>query len=150
MTNQEGPLGPFWVACQWNVYILLFFHDPRLITTFLSIYLYCFLIFIYWFESERERDLLSHLFMHSLVDFCMFPNQGSNTRSWGVWLGWCSNQLSNPAKANLPLLFNGQNIKAKSPLAGALNAKRVYCIFLSLHFIGLHKYRCIHQQHSFP
>ena len=28
--------------------------------------------------GERERDLLFHLFMHLLVDFCMCPDQGLN------------------------------------------------------------------------
>ena len=43
-------------------------------------------IFIYLLERERERsiDLLFHLFIHSLVDSCMCPDQGSNTQPWHI------------------------------------------------------------------
>ena len=38
-------------------------------------------------ERERERDisLLSHIFMYSLVDSYMCPDQGSNLQPWRIW-----------------------------------------------------------------
>ena len=44
-------------------------------------------------ERERNINLLFHLFMHSLVYFCMCPDWGSNLQLWhtGTML---SNQLS--------------------------------------------------------
>ena len=35
-------------------------------------------------EVEGERDLLFHLFMHSLVDSCLCPDQGSNPQPWCI------------------------------------------------------------------
>ena len=42
-------------------------------------------------EKEKNNYLLSHLFMHSLVDSCMYTNLGSNPQP--CISGWCS-QLS--------------------------------------------------------
>ena len=35
-------------------------------------------------RGERNTDLLFHLFMYSLVDSCMCPDQGSNLQHWYV------------------------------------------------------------------
>ena len=35
-------------------------------------------------ERERETDFLFHLFMHSLVDYCMCPGQASNLQPWCI------------------------------------------------------------------
>ena len=46
--------------------------------------LFFFKIFFFWFERKRKRNigLLFHLFMHSLVDSCTCPGQGSNLQPW--------------------------------------------------------------------
>ena len=48
-----------------------------------------FFLFIHFKEKtggEKERDInvLFHLLMHSLVDSCMCPGQGSNLQSWCI------------------------------------------------------------------
>ena len=45
-----------------------------------------FLFFELILERERERntDLLFHLFMHSLVDSCMCPDQRQNPKPWCI------------------------------------------------------------------
>ena len=35
-------------------------------------------------EREKNTDLLFHLFMHSLVDSYMCPDQGSNPQPWYI------------------------------------------------------------------
>ena len=35
-------------------------------------------------ERERETDLSFHLFIHSLVDLYMCPNQGLNLQPWHI------------------------------------------------------------------
>ena len=35
-------------------------------------------------ESERDTDLLSLLFMHSLVDSCRCPDWGPNLQPWYI------------------------------------------------------------------
>ena len=42
------------------------------------------IFFIYWFERERNINLLFHLLMHSLVDFCMCPDWGLNLQPWCI------------------------------------------------------------------
>ena len=36
-------------------------------------------------EKERHTDLLFHLFMHSLVDSCMCPDQGFEPTTLAYW-----------------------------------------------------------------
>ena len=55
-------------------------------------------------NRERKIDLLFHLFMHSFVDSCMCPDQGSNMNV-GV-LGKCSDQLSYPARSGVNSLIS--------------------------------------------
>ena len=45
-----------------------------------------FVLFFSEGEGERERniDLLSHLFMHSLVASCMYPDQRLNLQPWPI------------------------------------------------------------------
>ena len=61
--------------------------DPRLGKTHWwvesSIFIY-FLLLILEGGRERTLDLLSHLFMHSLVDSRVCPEQGSNPRPWHI------------------------------------------------------------------
>ena len=35
-------------------------------------------------EREENIDLLFHLFMYSLFDFCMCPDHGSNPQTWCI------------------------------------------------------------------
>ena len=35
-------------------------------------------LFILEREGRRDIDMLFHLFIHSLIDSCVFPDQGSN------------------------------------------------------------------------
>ena len=56
-------------------------------------------------ERERDIDLLSCLFMHSLVDSCMCPNQGSNHNP--VISGWCSNRVA-PSLSGTRERFHGR------------------------------------------
>ena len=48
-------------------------------------FLLSFLKFISQRERERNINLLSHSFIHSLVDSCMCPDWGSNLQRWHVW-----------------------------------------------------------------
>ena len=66
----------------------IFSHSVGCLLIFVDGFLCCankkkyFLFFSYWFEREREREetlfLLLHLFIHSLVDSCMFSDGGFN------------------------------------------------------------------------
>ena len=51
-------------------------------------FVFFFLIIFYWFQRERDEgrniSLLFCLFIHSLVDSCMFPDQGSNSQLWRI------------------------------------------------------------------
>lgn len=59
----------------------------------------------FFFKRQKQKDinLLLHLFMNSLVDYYMCPDEGSNCGNLGA-SGQCSNQLSYPAKASLIIL----------------------------------------------
>ena len=52
---------------------------------------------IYLWERERDTDLLFHLCIRCLLLMCSLTKDG--TLDLGI-LGWCSNQLSYPTKAN--------------------------------------------------
>lgn len=60
------------------------------VTTFMRSWIRC-LNFIYWFETERERNLglLFHLPMYTLFDSCMCP-EWDWTCKLGIY-GWCCN-----------------------------------------------------------
>ena len=66
----------------------LSFPFPSLPLSFFLFFLSCFLfnLLIDFREKQRNIDFLSHPFIHSLVDFCMFP-------------GWGLKQLSCQARA---------------------------------------------------
>ena len=46
-----------------------------------------------YFERERERDLLFHLFLHSLVDSCMCTDQVLNLQRWHMEIMLKSTEL---------------------------------------------------------
>ena len=61
-------------------------------------WLYIYLIifnFIYWFLRERKRDidLLLHLFMYSLVDSCMCPDQRPYLKPWHIEITFYPTEL---------------------------------------------------------
>ena len=41
-------------------------------------------MYFYGFQREEERDLLFHLFVHSLLDSCMYPDWRLNPQPWCI------------------------------------------------------------------
>ena len=67
-------------------------------------------------EKERNTDLLFYLFMYSLVDSCLCPEQGSNPQPWCI--GMMLQPAEHPAKiltATISELLQCAQYSAKCP-----------------------------------
>ena len=50
-------------------------------------------LFIDLRETERDINLLFHLFIRSLADFCMCPDWGQNMQPWRTLTNWAPSQV---------------------------------------------------------
>lgn len=91
-------------------------------------------LFFNWFEREqweRERYILFHLLMYSLIDSCMCPDQGWKPHPYESWR--CSNHLGDPAGAEVSVLvtLKIETSGAKGRELGFIQRdRRIGCNFL--------------------
>ena len=83
------------LLCVWGASLISLHVETQTLYTILDFFLTAFFKLLLLFINFREREgreterkkhqfLLFHLFMHSLVDSCMCPDQGWNPQPWYI------------------------------------------------------------------